>query len=120
MNKETYAELLKSEEWKNKRQIIMKRDNFTCVCGSKRHLQVHHKRYIKGKMPWDIDNKYLITLCRSCHEKEHNIRPISSFVQKNKPKKSKNNKRKKLLRGLSKADKALQEKYYQIKARGKL
>jgi len=45
---------------------VLKRDNNTCQkCGRKENLDVHHK--IPGIQ--DIDN--LITLCRSCHKKEH-------------------------------------------------
>ena len=35
-------------------------------------LQVHHKYYILDKLPWDYPNESLITLCISCHQKEHN------------------------------------------------
>ena len=35
-------------------------------------LEVHHTRYPQSGLPWDIDDKHLITLCHSCHMKEHN------------------------------------------------
>lgn len=61
---------LKSEAWKRKRYVVMKRDNWRCVfCGS-RATQVHHKRYAKyniGKEPID----WLVSVCKSCHEKQH-------------------------------------------------
>lgn len=112
-------------EWKNIRNIILKRDNFTCqkcsdfnpqlgevefsieggeyveihqyvsfpnlskyTISSEKNkltieldfdenwlvlpiLQVHHKKYIKGRMPWDYENEDLITLCKNCHKTIH-------------------------------------------------
>lgn len=34
-------------------------------------LQVHHKRYIKGKFVWENENADLITLCKNCHNAVH-------------------------------------------------
>lgn len=61
---------LKSDEWKRKRYVVLKRDNWRCVfCGGKA-TQVHHKRYAKkhiGKEPIE----WLVSVCKSCHEKQH-------------------------------------------------
>ncbi len=61
---------LKSEEWKRKRYVVLKRDNWRCVfCGNKA-TQVHHKKYAKyniGKEPIE----WLVSVCKSCHEKQH-------------------------------------------------
>ncbi|WP_350101702.1 HNH endonuclease [Fulvivirga sp.] len=61
---------LQSDDWKRKRYVVLKRDNWTCVyCGSKA-TQVHHKKYAKrniGKEPI----KWLVSVCDSCHEKLH-------------------------------------------------
>ena len=38
----------------------------------KEALEVHHTKYPQSGLPWDIDDKHLITLCHSCHMKEHN------------------------------------------------
>jgi cbb3-type cytochrome oxidase subunit 3 len=63
-------EYLKSDAWKRKRYVVLKRDNWRCVfCGS-RATQVHHKRYAKyniGKEPIE----WLVSVCKSCHDKEH-------------------------------------------------
>lgn len=69
----TYADALKSPRWQRKRLEIMKRDNFECQhCGDKEsQLHVHHRRYLNNKMPWEYDDIYLITLCDSCHAKQH-------------------------------------------------
>ena len=64
-----YSELLKDPHWQKKRLEIFERDKWTCqLCGDKETtLHVHHKKYIKDKNPWEINNKYLITLCEDCH-----------------------------------------------------
>lgn len=65
----TYYEKLKDPRWQKKRLEILERDFFTCqnCCSPVKELHVHHFKY--GKNPWDIDNKYLITFCKDCHEK---------------------------------------------------
>lgn len=46
-----YTEQLLQEEWKAKRQIILKRDDHQCVkCNSTKNLQIHHKHYLPGKL----------------------------------------------------------------------
>jgi 5-methylcytosine-specific restriction endonuclease McrA len=61
---------LKSEAWQRKRYVVLKRDNWRCVfCGGKA-TQVHHKRYAKyniGKEPIE----WLVSVCKSCHDKQH-------------------------------------------------
>ena len=61
---------LKSEAWKRKRYVVLKRDNWRCVyCGS-RATQVHHKKYAKyniGKEPID----WLVSVCKICHDRLH-------------------------------------------------
>lgn len=72
-SKLSYSALLRKPEWKNKRELILKRDNYTCqICGFGLNLEVHHKRYIKGRYPWEYKDDDLITLCEICHAKEHN------------------------------------------------
>ena len=65
-NKEEY---MRSGVWYDIKQIILKRDNYTCrMCGSTNALECHHIKY---------DNLYnekgedLITVCRDCHQKIH-------------------------------------------------
>lgn len=74
-----YNEKLFDPRWKEMSKRILDRDNHRCViCGrSEGKLQVHHKRYHFIKQlqchvdPWDYDDKYLITLCESCHRRGH-------------------------------------------------
>jgi hypothetical protein len=61
---------LKSDEWKRKRFVVLKRDNWRCVhCGS-RATQVHHKRYAPiniGREPIE----WLESVCKKCHDNLH-------------------------------------------------
>ena len=63
-------EYLKSEEWKRKRYVVLKRDNWRCVyCGGSA-TQVHHKKYARrniGKEPIE----WLVSVCKNCHEAQH-------------------------------------------------
>jgi len=87
MNKEDYSELLKRKEWINKRNSILKRDKRKCVkCNCNKFLHVHHTYYLIGKMPWEVPDDCLITLCKTCHEKEHEGKDIKSFSRKHPPK----------------------------------
>ena len=65
-----YRDYLKSNAWKRKRYVVLKRDNHICqVCGDKA-TQVHHLKYARhqiGKEPID----WLISICKPCHYKQH-------------------------------------------------
>lgn len=59
-------------------QIIQADGGKCCVCGRSEPdvvLQVHHKRYIPGRKPWEYPLQDLITLCKGCHAREHNLLP---------------------------------------------
>ncbi|MGB5820472.1 MAG: HNH endonuclease signature motif containing protein [Saonia sp.] len=61
---------LKSDDWRRKRYVVLKRDNWKCVYCGKRATQVHHTRYAKyniGKEPID----WLESVCKSCHDSFH-------------------------------------------------
>lgn len=64
----SYREKLKDPRWQKLRLKVFERDNWKCTrCGNdKKTLHAHHEKY-KGD-PWDIDIKYLSTLCEDCHE----------------------------------------------------
>ena len=63
-------EYLKSDVWKRKRYVVLKRDNWRCVyCGAPA-TQVHHKKYARkniGKEPI----KWLVSICKPCHDIQH-------------------------------------------------
>lgn len=69
----SYESLLKSSQWQEKRKQILARDHCDCQnCGEHSESNhVHHKFYLRKKMPWDYPDDALITLCQSCHYQEH-------------------------------------------------
>lgn len=78
-----YYDLLDCLEWKEKRLRVIYRDKFKCrKCGKldfKNH--VHHKIYLKNKLPWEISEKYLETLCRDCHYEVHRNEVIKIYEE---------------------------------------
>jgi hypothetical protein len=65
--------------WIKKRNLIYKRDGYSCVNCKKRKadgakLAVHHLLYIRNREVWEVPDWYLVTLCGSCHKKEHGKR----------------------------------------------
>ncbi len=69
----SYADLLRDPRWQKKRLQIMERDGWRCIaCHSdKKTLNVHHSRYVQGRMPWEYPDEELHTLCEDCHADEH-------------------------------------------------
>ena len=60
---------LSSPEWKAKRKLVLKRDNYTCQgCGSIGALECHHIRYDNLTQEPLED---LVMLCRKCHGAIH-------------------------------------------------
>lgn len=71
--KVNYYEYIASKEWQRKRLARIKLDGYKChICGSSRNLNVHHLTY---ERLGHEDMEDLMTLCRSCHEKVHEIEP---------------------------------------------
>lgn len=68
-----FKEQYRHPNWQRKRLEVMQRDEFVCQCcfSDETTLNVHHKRYIKGRMIWDYSNDLLVTLCGGCHESQH-------------------------------------------------
>ena len=59
--------------WLRVVRAVIKRDGYRCTrCPATKDLQVHHLKYI-GEYVWSTPKKYLVTLCRTCHKKEHDI-----------------------------------------------
>ena len=72
--KRNEQEKIKVKDYKQFRQEILKRDNFTCQeCGSKYRLQVHHIKSRKDYPELIMDKDNCITLCISCHSKTENL-----------------------------------------------
>jgi 5-methylcytosine-specific restriction endonuclease McrA len=120
----SYTEQLNTPEWAAKRLKIFKRDGYKCqTCGSKKGLQCHHKKYIKGKMAWEVPDVFLETVCEPCHREIHKDTHINVFIAKDKAKRKRQMKAGKkaalthdgLRKTLSRKDRALQARYDNLK-----
>ena len=67
----TYSQQLRQPEWKSKRKKIIDRDKVCTCCKKKTSLQVHHVRYIDGRLAWQYPDYLLLTLCANCHKLVH-------------------------------------------------
>jgi len=69
--------LYKNTEWKKFREEVIELDGYKCKdCGrssSEVVLQVHHKKYVNGRLPWQYPLKDCETLCKGCHASRHGI-----------------------------------------------
>jgi hypothetical protein len=65
-----YQTYINSNEWKQKRKIILIRDKYICqICKINGAVQVHHLTYKRLGNEQLFD---LISVCLDCHNKEHN------------------------------------------------
>jgi len=61
-----YKEYLQSEEWANKRIIVIEREWWRCkCCNSRKNLNVHHRTYETIHTDQEIND--LTLLCWKCH-----------------------------------------------------
>ncbi|MCC4245673.1 HNH endonuclease [Stappia indica] len=73
------------KDWQKYRNEIIELDGGVCVKCKRGQLQgaalqVHHKEYLPGKLPWEYPYELCETLCRGCHAVEHGIiRPFSGW-----------------------------------------
>lgn len=67
---EDYNEYLRSDIWKQKRLLVLKRDNYTCQsCLSGRAIQVHHKSYEFVDLCGSEPAFDLVSICIKCHNR---------------------------------------------------
>ena len=60
-----YYEYIKSDQWYELREQILKRDNYICqICGGKAE-EVHHLTYKNFKNEYQFE---LVSLCKRCHK----------------------------------------------------
>jgi hypothetical protein len=73
MTKLTYQEQLQQPEWQEVRKKILQDRNYKCEeCGAiDKPLQVHHKKYVKGRLAWQYHHDLLQVLCEDCHKNIH-------------------------------------------------
>lgn len=82
---EYYLEYLKSTEWKEKRRLILVRDNHECQICKGKAVDVHHLTYAHFKKEYDFE---LISLCRSCHASEYHSEKADQIIEKVKTEKA--------------------------------
>lgn len=75
----------RTRQWQEYRAEVIELDGNKCThCGRSSAdgavLQVHHKEYIPGRMPWEYPYDYCETVCKGCHAEEHGIiMPMSGW-----------------------------------------
>ncbi len=63
---EEHNKYLKTDDWRKRRELVLKRDNYLCQsCLDKKATQVHHKsyRYWKNEPLFE-----LVSVCEDCHK----------------------------------------------------
>lgn len=69
----------RTAEWKAFRNSIIRRDGDRCVkclrspADDGITLQVHHREYLPGRLPWQYPTILCETLCKGCHAVEHGL-----------------------------------------------
>lgn len=92
----TYSEKLKDPRWRLFRDQFVTRnlldegDNYCPECGEDSGINprwhVHHRRYIKGREPWQYDDKDLRLICEGCHERLHALEErVRNFIRAMEP-----------------------------------
>lgn len=65
-----YSAYLQSPEWKAKRDLVLKRDNYICQCCLKNYAtQVHHKSYEFVDLAGSEPCFDLVSVCTPCHDR---------------------------------------------------
>lgn len=70
--------LYRKKEWKELRLAAIEHAGGLCeACGktsaSGATLQLHHRKYIRGRLPWEYSFAELSVLCKGCHAEIHGI-----------------------------------------------
>ena len=69
MHKSEYIEYLKSDDWKERRKVLMEQADWTCSKCDAKANQLHHLNYDNlGEEELDFD---VIALCKNCHNEIH-------------------------------------------------
>lgn len=69
--RKNYHLLLNTSEWYSFSKEIINDRGQCFECGETENLQLHHKGYKEGHMPWEYDESEVEVLCRPCHEHKH-------------------------------------------------
>jgi len=72
-----YRQYLLGKTWGSIRSRVMKRDRWTCQCCGNKGDNAHHIKYTPRNLSGRSELKFIITLCRTCHEDIHAGNPLS-------------------------------------------
>jgi len=71
--------------WLRVRATVFERDGNKCtICGAKScdvQLVGHHLVYIEGKKLWDYLPEMVVTTCKTCHDKLHNVKKCTNIEE---------------------------------------
>ena len=72
----SYSEKLKDPRWQKLRLEALDAAEWKCkACYEKDEtLHVHHRKYIKGREPWEYSLDELIVVCKTCHKEIHDYK----------------------------------------------
>jgi len=75
-----YADKFKDPRWQKVRLKKLEGAEWACekCMDTETMLSVHHKRYIKGRKPWEYEEHDLVVLCQPCHSEEHEAKDMQS------------------------------------------
>lgn len=74
--------LKRSIEWKEWRQKVFEKDNYTCVaCSNRGYIEPHHlkSKQVYPELTYEVMNG--VTLCGDCHNELHRLMPASQYHQ---------------------------------------
>ena len=73
MASQEYLELLKNPKWQKLRLEVLDARGWKCELMGETDisLNVHHRRYVRGAMPWEYEPEQLQVLCEECHKDLH-------------------------------------------------
>jgi hypothetical protein len=70
----SYRELLRDVRWQKLRLEALSAAEWKCQsCGGNDFLNVHHRKYVDGRKPWEYSLTELKVLCEKCHQKIHGL-----------------------------------------------
>lgn len=79
-SEETNTKQFSREVQPQLRQMVFKRDNWTCIkCSNTSNLQCHHLEGVRWEPLESADIDKCVTLCKNCHEKVHEIEGCKPF-----------------------------------------
>lgn len=77
-----YGTLLKRPEWTNRRRELLG-DAHRCELSEKTDngIELHHKYYVRNRLPWEYPDNSFMILCSSCHTAYHKLREVPEYQE---------------------------------------